>query len=591
MAVVEEPKPFVVDSQNNRKPRKKQAPEVSESTPVSPASAPSATILPDHAKVPPVPKRTMHPDEFFRYWASIPEKERDEWFIAYIYRGLPMCDNLQPFSPEDLRLISQGKKKRPDKNQDKVTAPLDPDNWRQQMLDRYGAGDYGIRLNDQHPSVKTTVCFTAIDAESGGKEFRNWDSHPPILNPAEVILTEDANQPYLRWARTHGIKFPGDPGTETGPPDPNEEQEEQDMANAATVVDSVLKQSKDLTDKVLQMANDRSQAAPAPIDAAARAQLGGVETVVEASKQGMKIMGDAFAKLSENQIKAQDPEQQLNSTLNLVKAVAAILPQPAAPSNNGTDAMLAMMKMQMDSQEKNFERILKMQSDAHKESMEMMKSRLDKVEAERIAAPGGKAANELDMLDRLIQYKQKTDEFLESNAPVASGPAWLEPTLNFAEKAMGNIVTGLQTLAALRNAPQPNANGGTPSAVAELPAARAPEESKEIQERRHYAQLIHPHLVAAMKVNTPGHEFAASLIAQVGEQTYNSLAKDGYQGLIDFLRLHQPLYQELMQPPIGAQVLDQFINEFLDRNKVMACVQMLKDGAKPAKHSGPQVAN
>src|SRR5580698_11499840 len=117
MSVVEEPKPFVVDSQNNRKPRKKQAPEVSESTPGSPASAPSAIILPDHAKVPPVPKRTMHPDEFFRYWASIPEKERDEWFIAYIYRGLPMCDNLQPLSPEDLRLISQGKKKRPDKNQ------------------------------------------------------------------------------------------------------------------------------------------------------------------------------------------------------------------------------------------------------------------------------------------------------------------------------------------------------------------------------------------------------------------------------------------------------------------------------------------
>jgi hypothetical protein len=587
MAVVEEPKPFVVDSQTNRKPRKKQAPEVSESTPESPVASPSATILPDHAKVPPVPKRTMHPDEFFRYWASIPEKERDEWFIAYIYRGLPMCDNLQPLSPEDLRLISQGKKKRPDKNQDKVTAPLDPDNWRQQMLDRYGAGDYGIRLNDQHPSVKTTVCFTAIDAESGGKEFRNWDSHPPILNPAEVILTEDANQPYLRWARTHGIKFPGDPGTETGPPDPTEEQEQEDMANAATVVDSVLRNQKDLTDKVLQMASERTAPAAAPPpDAAAKGELAGIANANRGAEIGMEFIAKSMGKIMETQAKAADPTEQLKSVVEVAKLML-----PAAPSNNGTDAMLAMMKMQMDAQEKNFERILKMQSDAHKESMEMMKSRLDKVEAERIAAPSGKAVNELDMLDRLIQYKQKTDEFLESNAPVASGPAWLEPTLNFAEKAMGNIVTGLQTLAALRNAPQPNANGATPAAVAELPAAKAPEESKEIQERRHYAQLIHPHLVAAMKVNTPGHEFAASLIAQVGEQTYNSLAKDGYQGLIDFLRLHPPLYQELMQPPIGGTVLDQFIGEFLDRNKVMACVQMLKDGAKPAKHSGPQVAN
>lgn len=588
MDAAEEPKPFVVESQSNRKPRKKQAPEVSANTPASSNTAPAATILPDHAKVPPVPKRTMHPDEFFRYWASIPEKERDEWFIAYIYRGLPMCDNLQPLSEEDLRLIGQGKKKRPDKNQDKVTAPFDPDNWRQQMLDRYGAGDYGIRLNDQHPSVKTTVCFTSIDAQSGGKEFRDWNSHPPILNPAEVILTEDANQPYLRWARTHGIKFPGDPGTETGPPDPDEEQEQEDMANAATVVDSVLRNQKDLTDKVLQMATERN-AAPAPPapDAAAKGELAGIANANRGAEIGMEFIAKSMGKIMETQAKAADPTEQLKSVVEVAKLMMPV------PANNGNDAMVTMMKMQMESQEKNFERILKIQADSHAQTLDMMKSRLDKIEAEKVEAPAGKTGiNELDFLDRMIKYKEKLDTFVESNAPAPSGPAWLEPTLNFAEKAMGNIVTGLQTLAALRNAPQANGNGAPPVAAAELPAAKAPEEDPETKERRRYAQLIHPHLVAAMKVHTPGHEFAASLIAQVGEPTYNGLSQNGYQGLIDFLRLHPPLYQELMQPPIGGAVLDHFIGEFLDRQKVMACVGMLKDGEKPAaKHSGPQVAN
>ena len=567
---------------------------IGDNTPESPEK-PAPNMTESAPRGFPAPKKfDLAPVEFFKYWI-----ECDLLFpgrlVVYVYRKLPVTDVTQPLSEEELRLIQQKKKKEPTINisVEKLAPFSDPEQWNRWVCETFGAGDYHFKLNDHHPSVKKTIAMTTTKGEGS---LRDWNSFPPVLhhNEAgeldEVVLNDPLNESYLRWARLNGIKFPGDPGSEAITESQTEGEE------MASVVEAVMKQNEKLNEKVLQM-SERQQAAPAvpPMDAAARGQLGAVETVVEGAKQAMSVMGGAMKQVIDNQVKASDPDERLRQSIEIAKLMV--------PQGNGNSDIVATMKMQMDSQatmmklqmdmqEKNFERILKMQSDAHKESMEMMKSRLDKVEAERTSAPGGKAVNELDMLDRLIQYKQKTDEFLETNAPVASGPAWLEPTLNFAEKAMGNIVTGLQTLAALRNAPQANGNGAPPVAAAELPAAKAPEEDPETKERRRYAQLIHPHLVAAMKVHTPGHEFAASLIAQVGEPTYNGLSQNGYQGLIDFLRLHPPLYQELMQPPIGGAVLDHFIGEFLDRQKVMACVGMLKDGEKPAaKHSGPQVAN
>jgi hypothetical protein len=599
MEAVDQPKPFVLPPQIKPKGRKKQAPastdapiEETESTmEASPpdleapaADPPADSNVPDHSRVPPVPKASLSPEELIAYHRSIPELERNAWFIGYIYRGLPICDNLQPLSDADIKLIQQKKKKKPVTNIGKLIEPLDPQNWQQQILDKYGAGDYAIRLNDQHPSVRGTVCYCAINPETGGDRFRDWDNYPPLLNPEEVVLSEEKNQGYVRWARLHGIKFPGDPQFEETI-EPTEE-ETTDMA----ALEAVMKQNKDLTDKVLQMASDRpAQPAPQAASAAARAEAGSVETVVEASKQGTRIMGDIMKTVLESNIRNNDPAERMRETIEMAK----LLTPPPAPANNGASEMMALMKMQMEASDKKWEAIMQMQKDSHKESMEMMKSRLDALEREKSAAPTVSGGSPEAVLDGLIRMKEKLDTLTDSGAPQSSGPAWLEPTLNFAEKAMGNIANGLQGIAALRAAEAQSPRPAAPAA-GELPPAKVitTQESKETMERRNHAIMIGPHLIAAMKSGSSGNDFAAALIHQTNQGAYDSLAQNGYQGVVDFLRLHEPLYQELMQPPIGGQALDKFIMEFLDRGKVNESLALLR-GEKPAaqKHGGPVVTN
>jgi hypothetical protein len=346
MEASEEQKPFVVDNQNGRKRGRKPAksPTITEkpADPPTPFDTPAAPIVssqPDRANVPPKPKRELPPEQFFRYWASIPERERSEWFKCYVYRGLPVCDVTQTLTPEELRLIAQQKMRKPEVNVAKLTEPIDPDHWREHILNKYGAGDYGFRLNDQHPSVKQSICFTTIDKESGGIEFRDWDSYPPVLDPKEVVLTEESNESYIRWARLKGIKFPGDAEIHQA----TREGEETEMAS---VVETITRHNETLQDKVVELSEKLSRPpvanpSPAP-DAAARAQLGGVETVVEASKAGMKIMGDAMSKVLESSVRNSDPAERLKESIEIAKLIA---PAPAAKDNSSSE-MLAFLRMQ-----------------------------------------------------------------------------------------------------------------------------------------------------------------------------------------------------------------------------------------------------
>ena len=131
-------------------------------------------------------------EEALAYWNSVPQRERDEWFIGYVYRDLPVCDPSQPLTVEELRQIERQKKKKPEKNCAKLVDPLDPQNWKQQIRERFGAGDYHILLNDQHPAIKTTVVEFEFSAG------RDWDSYPPAVELAEVVLSDPRNDSYIR---------------------------------------------------------------------------------------------------------------------------------------------------------------------------------------------------------------------------------------------------------------------------------------------------------------------------------------------------------------------------------------------------------
>lgn len=580
------PKPQLVESKNTKKrgrPRVNSQTEpvetIQASVPATPFDPPPADLQPDHSKVPPKPKRALSPYEFFRYWTSIPKIERDEWFKVYVYRGLPKCDVTQTLSDEQLRAIASQKVRKPETNCGKLTEPIDPEHWKRFMLDTYGAGDYGLRLNDQHPSIKNSICFTTIDAETGGPEFRDFDAYPPVLNPAEVVLTEEINKPYIRWARLKGIKFPGDPDTEA----PAATQEGEEMA---TVLDTVMRSNKELTDKVVEM-SERAPRGPVvnASDPAARAQLGGIETVVDAAKQSNKILADAMSSVIDRQAKGSDPSERLKETVEIIKLVM--------PAKQDNSELLAIFKMQMDSQdknatrqleqqEKNFTRILESERENHKTMLGILTGRIDSLEKAKSDAP---TTSEEKGLDSYLRIRKKIREVEdEEGGEEDSGPAWMQ----FGSKVLDSLTKGMETLATMR---APALQTPAPQAAAELPAAAAAPKPQPAQDSEmvEYAKKIHKPLVDAIRAGRLGYDFAAVLIMEAGELPYNFLSGSGYDGITKFLQCYPPLWQELLSPPIGGVALEKFIAEFLDREKVAESVRMLKEKpASPLAAPGPR---
>ena len=581
--VKEGPKPVLV-GRKKRNGASKDERITTDAAPQSPPNgSPSASIpaMPDHSRVPGPSKRLLGAKEMMEYWLSVPEPERSAWFIAYVYRKYPFCDVYQPFSKAELLIFQQNKGKkripyngkileRPDSNCGSLSQPLDPETWEQQIYERWGAGDYQIRLNDQHESVHETVTECHI------RNLRDWERYPPVLALNTVVLTAEDNQPYLRWARLKGIKFPGDPETPELPA-VSEESEVQ-----ATTVEKLLEQNRDLTDKVVQM-GEKGTAGPSKEDPTSRGQLGGVETVVEASKQGMKIMGDAMRQVSESQAKASDPNEHLKHVVEIAK----LLQPPPAPPSNGNEAILMKMleqsernaTRQLEQAEKNFSRILDQTKESHTATMEMMKGRMDSLEKQLTEAKTQTpTTREEASLDNFIRLKKKLKELDEDEPAASEDPPWLR----LGEKLLDGAGDMLRNIVALRSMATPAPQQTVVEVEAPAPAIPPVQENPVLVKNQRIAQMVHPHLVAAMKQGVAGYEFAAAIINEAGQGMYDDISRGGYNGVMEIIKAHQPLLTELLTPPLSGVMLDKFLGEFLERDKAMQCAQMAKgNGSAP----------
>ena len=558
--VQEAPKPVLVDHKKRGRPPK-IVPQVAVESNGKVADA----VQPDHSRVPKPQKRLLEAKALFEYWQSVPEPERSAWFIAYVYRKYPICDIYQPFSKEELLEIEKKKRKRPESNCGQLSQPFDPDNWEQQVYERWGAGDYQIRLNDQHESVHDTVTECHI------RGLRDWDKFPPVLQLNQVVLAEELNQPYIRWARLKGIKFPGDAGIE------QEAREEQEV-EMNSVVETMARQNEALTDKVIRIAENsgKSNGAP-PVDATARGQLGAVETVVEGAKQAMGVMGGAMKQMMENQVKAADPQEHVRSAIEMAKMMVP-------PPGNGNSDLLKIMEMQMsaqreqakqqlEQQEKSFTRLIESERENHKTVVQMLTARLDSLEKQRSEVPVTSDERALDGYLRLRRKFKEAEE--EEGTGEDDEPAWMR----FGSKVLDGIQGTMANLAAMR-ASQAPAVPVIPETAPVLPVAAAPApappKDEQMDMRVKYAQTIHKPLIDALKAGRPGYDFAAAIIAEAGQGPYDFLANSGYNGVTQFLQAYPPLWQELISPPIGAPMVEKFIGEFLDREKVMGAIQMAK---------------
>jgi hypothetical protein len=538
---------------------------------------------PDHSRVPMAPKKLLEPKEFFEYWRSIPKPERDAWFIAYAYRKMPICDPLQPLTPDQLRAIQKDRRKAPESNCGKFTEPLPPENWLQEVYQKWGAGDYQIRLNDQHPSVKATVCETHI------RGLREWDKWPPILKVEEVVLEEYLNQPYLRWARLHGIRFPGDPGYQS---EQAVEQENEDMAVQATVLEK-------MTDAFIE--NSRQvQQHQAPVVATDNSNSRAAEVVASAAMEGQKIITEALRISQGAQAKAADPAEHTKNVIEMARLITA---QPAAASPSLAEMLTLMTTMMAPMIEAN-KAILeesRARAAAAEKRAELLETRLMAASAPPAAptvAPevANPVRNAIDLIKGLVSLKDQAGSLLGSDGSAgdADMPVWARLT----SKAFDVLPGMIHNAAVLKTgAGQPLAPGELSSDVveAEAPqqaAAALPEVKQEdegVITKKRIAQEIAGPLINALNDGKRGFEFAAGMMSQPrimgfpGRVVYEMAVEQGEQGMMEICQAEPSLWGQLVRIPNQFQ---RFLKEFLDRDAAHAVIAE----AKAAASAAPPVA-
>lgn len=130
-------------------------------------------------KYPPPPSKVLSPDQFFSYWHGIPEAERAR-FMVYVYRHKPVIRKPKP--------VYVGK----------YSIPIPKEN----LVRIHGAGAYGLDLTDLARSKGAKVCECRIRFDES--EYP-WENYPPDCDPAELVMDDPDNQPYIRWLKARGL--------------------------------------------------------------------------------------------------------------------------------------------------------------------------------------------------------------------------------------------------------------------------------------------------------------------------------------------------------------------------------------------------
>lgn len=523
---------------------------------------------PDHSLVPTAPKKLMEPADFFRFWHSIPKRERDAWFIAYPYRRLPVLDVLQPLSVEEMRAIERKQKKRPESNCGKLSEPFNPDNWELDVYQWKGAGDYQIRLNDTHPSVRGTVCETQI------RGLREWDRFPPVIdNLAEVVLEEPLNQPYLRWARLKGIKFPGDPGAEVVE-QPTESEDE--MANVAAVeklADALVEQSR----------RPHPVAAPAAnADATAEA----IRAVTGSFKETSKALVDMIQEGNKAKADAENPVVFFDKVMEARDRMA-----PAAAGSGNEALILRMMDMQTANTTALIAQMEKRLEQSDRRAEEAL-NRLAGVQAPPAAAavaPVDPIKGALDLIKGLASLRDVAGPLLQGAAVETIPTTVWERLAEKGMEALPNLVHNFAVLKTGQGTPQ--APDLAPELIAEetTPAVTTPElktEEEEVFSKRRIAEALHAPLIESLNRGDHGFQFAAGMIIEKsimgfpGEMVYEMAINQGKDGMLTILQAAPELWQKLVKIP---KKVDTYLDEFLDSEMAYAIVQEARNPKPPAQ--------
>lgn len=209
----------------------------------------------------PKPKRIKFGDkdalELFKWWANFNE-DQFGCCEAKVYRKYPVIDQV---------LVGERHAERIDLIEGKI--PFEPDEYKDWFLHNYGSGKYSVIIDEKGvPGIVSGALFTVAD-----------DNYPPRVDLRTLVVGHPENRGFVEGQRARGVKLPWETNNEAN-------QETGDNMNvAATVIEHVLEDNKDMREKVEEL-HEKQNAAPDPV---ATAAIRGFEVMAKGAEAGIEM--------------------------------------------------------------------------------------------------------------------------------------------------------------------------------------------------------------------------------------------------------------------------------------------------------------
>jgi hypothetical protein len=503
----------------------------------------------------------MTPGQLFSYWRQM-DKDHPDRLTAYVYRTWPVIDKRQE-DPKAYLYIGK-----------ESAAFANPDDWRSEMLHRYGSGNYKLILSDDALSkgVGQTIVTDLRDPE-----------YPPVIeNLDELVMDDPANQSFIENLRQKGI-LPG----------------EKDMA-AGEVVAGLTGTIERLSNRLTEKGKEP---APAPAQSATDTAKATVEMAGEVFKQGIALgqasveaQADAKVKAAEAQVAASNPMSSFDTLTKLVNLVREMQPPAKAEVPSSATTGIAEGIAQVAA---IYNSVLERESKLHGTIMAMMDSRvqgLERLIQERSANPASAPAPKDDLissLDKLAGIKDKLQSLFgggDSDEKEEKVPAWM----NLAQSALAGLPSVATSLLAMSyNMAVAKTGNGQPILPAPAPDAPPAIDPGSSANPNPTGETMPVYLAMLRQIERPlinhlndndktGADFAAALMDFHGRIAYDSIREQGKDTLMALLNSYPPIANVIQQIP---ERTSQFMDDFLNADAILAA----EDAEDEASGGGPPV--
>jgi hypothetical protein len=500
----------------------------------------------------------MDPNTFFEYWARVDSILPDRC-TAYVYRTWPMI-NRQMLDPDAK------------KNIDKMDKAPDPVMWRQEILHRYGSGNYKLILNDAGGSTKS-VGQTLIT------DLRDPDYPPVINNLDELVLDEPGNQSFLESLRQKGI-LPG-------------ERELQNAESTQALTGTIDK----LTDKLVESnkAQPAAQPAPGSSEVAKEAMLMARDVFQQGlnlGKETIQAQADAKVAAAQAAATAADPSASLGILTQVIALAKSLAPTPATGAGGGATqdftAILNNMATQNSALQQKIFEVLQSQINI----LSQPRPAAAVVDGTAVVAP---AKDDLvSQMKRLGEMKDLMQDIFggggrdDDDAPREKPePLWMKlgmsalaglPSLGMSLVAMSyNMAvakTGTGAPMDPRTLPAPAAENpalGDGAQPGQQPIPSTLGGDMNVVQRSVYLAMLQqiekPLLAHLNNPEKTGVDFAEAMMAFHGDIAYQATRGLGKEVLMGLLMSYKPIAEVLATIPEKAS---QFVDDFLNAEEIIA---------------------